>query len=223
MGYNTEPTVGVTLESNDEAFIINDKIRDKTIMPELRKYNLPEEIISKADEFYRADNAKIRRQKKRIDLLFYYTLKAYRDIHVNVDPNSIGKIFNLNSGKVQTAITTFKGKKESCYYFTSPVGIVRQYCEMLKVDSDTTQDIINITIRVITKCPELLDSHAQAIASGAMWYHFSTIGYEPDKRKFKYIVGRSIPTVKKFSKRIASIDNEEEDEDDGDLLELLIS
>jgi len=184
--------------------------KEKSIISDLVKYNIPEDIIAKADELYKRDDVKICRQKKRLHLLFYYTLQAYRDIYQHVDPNKIAKYFNLKQGDTMTAVSTFNKKKNvSKISFTSPLQLTRDYCRDLNIkEEEIVEEIVDLCRNVVFKNPRLLDSYPQTIASGVLWYYFQTSNYEPNREKFEKTVGRSTATIKKVAKLVSKIDNE---------------
>lgn len=189
--------------------LLDSKVKSKSIAPDLAKYNIPEDIIAKADELYKADKVDICRQRKRIFLLFYYTLEAYRENHKDVDPNKIGIVFGLSQGDIMTAVSTFNKKKNSCKIsFTSPIQLTMAYCDELRInDSIIKDEIHDLCMNVISKDPTLVNSYPQTIASGILYYYFQTTNYEPDKATFELIVGRSAATIKKMAKHVSIIDN----------------
>lgn len=206
--YNSYDDSDYGLGDSDSLLCIN--VKEKSIASDLVKYKIPEDIIAKADELYKRDNVKICRQKKRIHLLFYYTLHAYRDSYKDIDPNKIAKIFNLTQGDAMTAVSTFNKKKDSDNVnFTSPLRLTLNYCKDLNiVDEEILNEIKTLCLEVIHKNPNLLNSYPQTVASGILWYYFQTSNYEPDRLKFEQIVGRSTATIKKTAKLIGTIDNE---------------
>jgi len=206
--YNSYEDSSYGLSNSDSLLCSNTK--EKSIASDLVKYKIPEDIIAKADELYKRDKVKICRQKKRIHLLFYYTLHAYRDAYNDIDPNKIGKIFGLTQGDAMTAVSTFNKKKDTCkVFFTSPLSLTLNYCKDLNiVDVEILAEITKLCLEVIHKEPNLMNSYPQTIASGILWYYFQTSNYEPDRVKFEQIVGRSTATIKKTAKLIGTIDNE---------------
>ncbi len=189
---------------------LENKPKEKSIASDLAKYNVPEDIIARADELYKQDDVKICRQRKRLHLLFYYTLGAYRSIHRDVDPNKIAKYFDLTQGDTMTAVSTFnKKKKRSNLTFSSPVKLTGDYCFELKIrDPEIVEEIVNLCRNVICKNPLLLNNYPQTVASGVLWYYFQTYNYEPDRENFETVVGRSTATIKKVAKLVSTIDNE---------------
>lgn len=192
-------------------YLIESKPKEKSIAASLAKYpNIPADIIAKADELYKKDDVKICRQRKRIHLLFYYTLEAYRELFGDVDPNKIGKIFDLKQGDTMTAVSTFNKKKKCTKIkFTSPISLIQTYCYELNIkDDEIVEEICQLCKDTLAKDPILMNSYPQTVASGILWYYFQTTNYEPDRQKFEKIVGRSTATIKKIAKQISIIDNE---------------
>lgn len=195
----------------DEIMFFSSK--EKTIVPDLKKYLSDEDLISKADELYRKSETGISRQKQRIYLLFAYTLKAYRILYGPVDPNKIGKLFTLPNGiltpgKQNTAFSTFSNKKENCLYYTSPLDLIPKYCEELKIE-DSTEDIIKLGKEILNKEKSLMNIFPQTVAGGLIYYYLSGI-YDINginRNKLKKVLGRTLATIRKMSFVISEIDN----------------
>lgn len=187
------------------------KPRERSISQDLLKYDLPEDIISTADFLYKKDNVSICRQRKRLHLLFFYTLEAYRKRQGNVNTNNIAEIFNLDQGEIKTAISKFnKMKKKSKVSFSSPVEYVVMFARQLNVKEDLINDLVILSKKVITKKPILLNSFPETLASGILHYYFSTLNYNFERELFEKTVSRSSATIRKMSKIICEIDNRED-------------
>lgn len=195
----------------DETMFLYSK--EKTIIPDLKKYINDENLILKADELYRKSKTGISRQKQRIYLLFAFTLKAYRILYGPVDPNKIGKLFTLPSGtltpgKQNTAVSSFSDKKENSIYYTSAIDLIPSYCKDLNME-DISDDIVTLGNQIIAKDKTLMNVFPQTVAGGLIYYYLSNIytNSEIDKNRLKEVVGRTLATIRKMSIIITEIDN----------------
>lgn len=207
--YDEDENQGIVLTSDS---LLDSRPKEKSIAADLAKYDIPEDIIARADILYKEDQVdsfRICRQKKRKKLLFYFTLKAYRELYHDVDPNKIAKPFGLTQGDTMTAVSTFNKKKTSSdVYFCSPIKLTERYCEELSIkDPEIISEILRLCATVIEKEPNLINNYPQTIAAGVIWYFFQAYNYDPHREKFESIVGRSSATIKKMAKLVGEIDN----------------
>lgn len=203
----------ISISDFDESPIMT-AVKEKTIIPDLRRYLNDEDLILKADELYRKSETGISRQKQRIYLLFAYTLKAYRILYGPIDPNKIGKLFPLPSGailtpgKQNTAVSSFSNKKENTIYYTSAIDLIPDYCKSLEIE-DLTDDIIDLGKQIIAKEKSLMNVFPQTVAGGLIYYYLSNIytNSEIDKTRLKEVIGRTLATIRKMSVIISEVDN----------------
>lgn len=180
--------------------------REKSIANDLRKYLTDELLIEKADEIYRSKNSRISRQKKRILLLFYYTLEAYRILYGPVDPNKLGKLFSLKQGQQNTAYSSFSNRRENHVYFTSPINLISDYCDELRIDK-YKEEIVDFARDMLERDKSLYNKYPQTVAGGILLYYFSNIGSDMSQDKISEVVGKTPATLKKMAVIIQKIDN----------------
>lgn len=195
------------MDDTDQLNIQYGKVVEKSIIHDLMDYDLPEDVILKADYCYKEISSKIRRQNKRVLLYFYCVLKAYRELYGAVDPNSIRKTFGLTQGDIMKSVSTFSNKRVSEIIYTSPVDLIPDYCRRLKIKDECVEDIVKIGESIIKSNPTLKNDSPQTVAAGIIWYHLSTIGVDNEKKEFSSIVDRTPATVKKMYIKIATFDN----------------
>jgi transcription initiation factor TFIIIB Brf1 subunit/transcription initiation factor TFIIB len=194
-------------DEQEQVYIKYGKDIEKSITPSLRKYDLPEDVIDSADYHYRIRDYRITRQKKRILLYYYCSLRAYRDMYGTVDPNYVRKKFDISQGATMKATSLFSDKNISEVIYTSAVDLIPEYCQQLKLNQEVIEDIVLLGQSIIDKAPTLKNDSPQTVAAGIIWYHLTTIGVEQDKRKFSSIVDRTPATIKKMVSRVTIIDN----------------
>lgn len=196
------------LESMGEDKFLPER-KEKTIIPDLQKYNISEDVMMLADSIYKKDSTKVFRQKNRIFLLYYYTLLASRSIYNNVDPFRLGKLFNITQGQCVKAVNSFNKKRNaSMLSFTNPIFLLQSYCKELGInDPEDIEVITTLGREVILRDPTILNTYAQTLAGGILYYYGILYNEKINTEKLETITTRSINTIKKAANDIGLIHN----------------
>lgn len=200
--------------SHNEWSYINNKT-ERSILPDLRSYTLPEDIKLRADAIYNKMKYQVRRGKIRSQMLFFCVYCAYLELanvgEVTVDPVQLGKLFNLTPGEVQRCDSLFSplqtGYKPPSVY-TSPLGYLPDYCEAFGLSEDTIPEIIKLSTSILQKDKSLFEENPQTVAAGLLRYYTVTNGIiSDDPQKIINITGRSVATIDTMYRRLSTIDN----------------
>jgi transcription initiation factor TFIIIB Brf1 subunit/transcription initiation factor TFIIB len=184
---------------------------EKSILPDLKKYDFTNEIKNKADVIYSKMKYQVRRGKIRFQMLFFCIYCAHLELNIDINPIHLGGLFGLSKGEVQRCESIFSplqtGYKPPTK-ITSPLGYLPNFCSILSLSNDAVNDITNLGNKILNKDKSLYQENPQTVAAGLLRYYIITNGIilnEPQKLTF--ITGRSNVTIDVMYRRISAIDN----------------
>lgn len=184
---------------------------DRSILGDLKQYDIEDEIKNKADVVYNKMQPQTRRNKVRRQLLFYCTYCAYLELGRDVNPSVLGKIFDLDSGAVQKCYSLFSPLQTGYTppsSTASPLRYLPDYCARMGLTHEAVTDLISMSKRILNKDRTLLQETPQTVAAGLLRYWIEINGVViDDSQKLRNITGRSLVTIDTMFKRIANVDN----------------
>lgn len=184
---------------------------DRSILDALRGYPLSDDIKHKADWVFNQMESRVHRGRKRIQLLFYCTYCAYRELGRFVIPAKLGRLFGLTPVEVCECDSIFSYIQTGYQpprTNASPLEYLPEYCEDYHLSSELTSMIIDMSRFIIEKSPSLLQESPETVAGGLLSYCVTMCGIVTDDPKLlRTITGLSPATTETMYKRIAIIHN----------------
>lgn len=184
--------------------------KEKTPALELRKYDLPEEIIEHAVVILKKMDTGVRRARKR-DMLFYYcSREAYKTLGIYVDRFELAARFGLKKGDVKKCDTMFSPLNTGFHPVeteVTPMNFIPDFFEKLAIDSAQLPLIENIVARVSKQSPSLLQRNPRTLAAGFIKYFFSISGIHIDNKLLSETTKLSTATIDSMEKKIEDVDN----------------
>jgi transcription initiation factor TFIIIB Brf1 subunit/transcription initiation factor TFIIB len=182
---------------------------ERSILPDLSTYHIPEDIKKKADFIYSNMETQTRRNRIRHQLIFYCTYQAYRSLGINVDPGLLGKTFGLKGGQIQRCSSMFSklqtgfdpGKQQM-----SPIDCLRLFCQEIDLAPEAIDSAVLLAKSILRKDPTLDQDSPKTVAAGLFRYfaHINGIIFNKD---ITVITQRSQATIDAMYKRITTLDN----------------
>lgn len=185
--------------------------RSRSILKDLQKYALEDEIKNSANVIYNKMIRNVRRGRRRDSLLFYCVSSAYKEAKRIFDPFELGKMFDLTSSEVQKTDSIFSQTKTGYsppFIVYSPLDFIPYFGEKLNLSQETCEIVLSLAKTIFEKKPEILENAPQVIAAGILDYYTTTNGILVENKEiFSKFAGRSSITTDKISKIISAIDN----------------
>ena len=196
--------------SGFENATVNTK-KQRTILPDLVPYDLPEEIKNQADAIYNKMTPRVHRNKIRIQLLFYCVYCAYLELRIDVNPMSLGEVFGLTQGEVQKCYSIFSPLKTDysppCNNI-SPISYFPDFCSRFGLSDEARNDLVKLANNILKKEPALYQDHPQTVAAGIFRYYTLLNGItSEDNSLLVKVTKRSLATIDVVCKKIQLIDN----------------
>lgn len=184
---------------------------ERSIINDLKNYPFPDDIKNQADVIYNKMKYQVRRGKIRFQMLFFCVYCAHLELNRDVDPVTLGVIFDLTYGDVQRCDSLFSplqtGYRPPAKN-TSPIDYLPKYCENINLSQDAVNDMIAMSKSILRKDKKLRQENPQTVASGLLKYYIMTRGITLDDPLIMLkITGRSNVTIEGMYKHISTIDN----------------
>lgn len=183
---------------------------NKTLLPELQRYDFPDEIKVKADQIFQKMDTSIRRGHIRDYLVFYCIYNAYHELKIHKDPKQIALSVGIDLGEITKALSKFSESQEMYQppmITTSPLDLIPDYCRMIQLSDDTIENVLELAQEIIDKDNELLEGYPQKVAAGILRYFLTINGIAFKKNQFAEMLGLSEVTINNMYKKICLIHN----------------
>lgn len=184
---------------------------ERSILPDLARYPLTDDIKNMADVIYNKMRPQTRRGKVRTQMIFYCVYCAHLELKREVNPVKLGKVFDLTPGQVQKCHSMFAPLQTG--YFppaltTTPLRYLPDYCRDLQLSQDAIEFINTLAQNVLRKDQTLNEENPQTVAAGILRYYVMITGIVvEDLQKLSEITGRSTVTIEAMCRRISNVDN----------------
>lgn len=184
---------------------------DRSILPDLEKLNVPDDIKIEAEGVFRQLNTNTKRGRRRRKLLFYCIFMAYTKLGQPKDPKSIADMVGISSTEMTKAFSMCSESQtnyKSPIVHWSPLDFIPEYIEAVGVQLDCLDDVLKLGEEILQKDPDLHESYPQVVAGGILMYYMTIRGVEHiNKKKFAEVLKKSEMTISKMFKRIAQVHN----------------
>lgn len=187
------------------------KSTEKTILPDLEKLDIPNDVKIEAERIFRKLETNTKRGRRRKKLLFYCIFTAYTILNQPKDPKSIAELVDISSTQITKAFsmcsesqTNYKAPNVNW----TPIDFIPQYLESCGLSPDCEEEVIQFAKEILDKDPDLYESYPQVVAAGILQYYMTINGaININKKKFADIFKKSEMTISKMYKKIAQIHN----------------
>lgn len=187
------------------------KSADRSIMNDLEKLNLPEDVKLEAERIFHRLSTSTKRGKRRKKLLFYCIFNAYNMLGQPQDPKFIAELVDISPTEMTKAFSMcseIQTNYRPPNIHKTPLDFLPQHIQRVGLDSTCTDDIMALGSEVLLKDPELYEHYPQVVAAGILLYYLTINGISVDKKKFAELFRRSEMTIVKMFKRISQVHNE---------------
>lgn len=179
-----------------------------SIMNELNKINIPDDIKKDAERIYHTLNYHIRRGRKRKKMIFYCIYNAFLEHDIIYDPYILADYIGLESNEVQKCFSMFMvdNYKPVLRRF-HPKDFFYHYCKIFNIGLDILPELEKLCDEIIDKDKTLLETFPQTVAASILYYFLTIKGITINKVEFCKKLKRSETFITKLYERIASIHN----------------
>lgn len=182
---------------------------EKTLIGDLYQFNLPKEIIQEAESIFQKlrneSGIKIRKGKKKMQLLFYCIYFAYFNTGYPPDHKNIAELIGITQAEGTKSLSAF-GENASIVYASHDVYI-REYIEIpeLNLDSESKEEIIRLSDRLLGVRSEVLENFPHVLAAAIIQLYLTNKGRTTCKSLLANRVGRSEMTIAKIVKQLKKL------------------
>ena len=187
------------------------KKADRSILTDLDKLNIPNDIKVEAEGVFRQLNTNTKRGRRRKKLLFYCIFMAYTKLGQPKDPKAIADLVGISSTEMTKAFSMCSESQTN--YKTpivhwSPLDFIPEYIEPVGLELDCLDDVLKLGREVLEKDAELYESYPQVVAGCIIMYYMSINGaININKKRFAEVLKKSEMTISKMFKKIAKAHN----------------
>lgn len=184
----------------------------KNIVSEFNKYDLPDEVKTKANDIYnKMYKISTKRGKCRHQMLYILVYNAYKELGTPLDPIVLAKAMGLEKSQINKAFTKFSEIQtgyKSINIEIDIVSIIKRICENIGFDEDRLQHCLQVADIILEKDKDLLGEYRiQKIAAAIIEYYLYISGHQVDKELFSNITGISSSSINFLHKRMSNAYN----------------
>jgi transcription initiation factor TFIIIB Brf1 subunit/transcription initiation factor TFIIB len=185
------------------------KNSDKGIDKDLRKLNLPNDVIAIADQYYyEVTKGDIKRSNLRKGIMFACVFQSYKDLGKPQTPDDLQKLFKITRKNSSKGITYFhlrSEKKSGENGYITAEHFIPKIMESFSVKQEHIQAALDLYHKLKDKDPLFNSSNPQSVGSGLVYYYFKKINVDISGAMFGKAVGLSEITIIKISNKIDEI------------------
>jgi transcription initiation factor TFIIIB Brf1 subunit/transcription initiation factor TFIIB len=185
-------------------------MEDRTILPDLDKIQISDEIKYQAEKIFKQLGTGTRRGLKRKKLLFYCVYNAYKSLGILEDANTVADLVGIPYSEITKAFSLFSEGKtlyRAPITFRTPIDFIHKYYSEVGLGPESLRPLLDIAEEVLELDPELDENYPQVVAAGIIFYYLTINGISVNKEEFAKLIGKSPMTIAKMSKRISTIHN----------------
>ena len=151
----------------------------------------------------------IRRGNERKLLIYYCIKSAYHEFHCHFDDVELCKQLGLLVGATRSVENKF-GQLQTGYRpppaLNGVENLLQTYGEKLGLDGGVVEQMAVKYRELLSKEKLLLDEAPPNVAGGLICHFLEESGMAVDRRTVALVVGKSVPTITSFQKKLATID-----------------
>jgi transcription initiation factor TFIIIB Brf1 subunit/transcription initiation factor TFIIB len=195
-----------TKHSNDPSRCFLRKYEEKSIYRDTEGYNIPPDIIERANESYAlVTEDSILRGNSRKGLIVACIFYAYEDTGMRKSQDEIKNFFNINKKILSNGMKMFNLKIKRNPIYTSPVDFIPKIMEKFNLDEKHTKFVITLYTKICSKSAFINRSNPDSIAAGLSYFVLKHINFPVSLSDFSKRVGLSDITIHKISKKIKDV------------------
>lgn len=187
------------------------KKKCKSIMEDMAKLNLSEQIKKRADLIYNKMNTGVNRGSIRKKLTFFCIYCAHLELGLPCDPVKLGKECGLDSNQVQRCQSKFSPLQTGYTppkTVSSPIHYIGVYASELGLTEQCQNDVVEHFKILCDKKSEISEKNPQTVAAAFLKYYCTVNGIEFDNNNIlSEITCRSKGTIDSVFKIVSEIDN----------------
>jgi len=195
-----------TKNSNDPSRCFLRKYEEKSIYRDMEGYNIPSDIIERANESYAVvTEESILRGNSRKGLIVACIFYAYEDIGMRKSQDEIKNYFSINKKILSNGMKMYNLKIKRTPVYTSPIDFIPRIMEKFNLDDKHTQFVITLYNKICSKSSFINRSNPDSIAAGLSYFVLKHINFPVSLSDFSKRVGLSDITIHKISKKIKDV------------------
>ena len=184
--------------------------KDVSVVDELRKYNLPDDVVSEGARIWKSMNAKIKEKRKTAKLYFFLIFTAYCNLGFPIPPEEVAEIVKISKSDYKKSYNTYSPFdtglpiNNTIFY---PKHYLPGFCKKANFTERMTNNMIAFSENIIRLHPDLMENSPATLSTGIFKYYAFCQGYEFKPEEIKAITGISKGTSDDYYKLIMSLDN----------------
>jgi len=178
----------------------------KSIIPDLKNYQIDVLVASKAEEIYRKFKIPTKRGRNRKLLLLMCVYYAKMELGTPENIRDVGKIFGLNNKDISAAKSQFSREKTGYSppnLFVKPSYFVKQYFNKISLSPEKMNDVIKMCNSIVAKDSSLEKVFPSHVAIAVIFFYSHINGIELDKKKVTTdLLNRSYATIQQTYSKV---------------------
>jgi len=189
-----------------------EEFQKKSIIPELSKYEITDEVKIKANEIYnKMSLINTKRGNCRKQMFFILLYYSYKELNIPVDPNVLAKSMNIEKSQINKAFTKFSEIQTGYKPVNVEIDInttIKRICDNIGFDEDRLNHCLEVSDIILAKDKELLFEYKiQKVAAAIIEFYLYISGHHVDKELFSNITGISSSSINFLHKRLSGAYN----------------
>ena len=186
-----------------------------SIMGDLAKFNIPEDVKMEADVVYKIITDELGVKKSKDILIYYCVFSAYSRIGTPTDPLLLGKKIGLSDKKIRRASREYAlvlnqatgGKSQITYI--EPHKLISMYAQDMCFGEEHIEELMLQYKRTISRTQDhdLLDLPDKTHAAGQIYYYIQTTGLGITLNTIASAFSLSPGTIKSAASTVCKVDN----------------
>ena len=195
-----------TKQSSDPSRCFLRKYEEKSIYRDMEGYQLPEEVIERANNSYAlVTEESILRGNSRKGLIVACIFYAYEDLGQRKSQDEIKQFFDINKKILSNGMKMFNLKIKRSPVYTSPIDFIPKIMSKFQLSDKHTQFVKTLFTKICSRSSFINRSNPDSIAAGLSYFVMKHINYPVSLGDFSKKVGLSDITIHKISKKIKDL------------------
>ena len=195
-----------TKQSSDPSRCFLRKYEEKSIYRDMEGYNLPSDIIEKANTSYTfVTEDSILRGNSRKGLIVACIFYAFEDLGQRKSQDEIKQFFDINKKILSNGMKMFNLKIKRSPVYTSPVDFIPKIMTKFNLSEKHIQFVTTLYNKICVRSSFINRSNPDSIAAGLSYFVLKHINFPVSLSDFSKRVGLSDITIHKISKKIKDL------------------
>lgn len=193
-------------QSSDPSRCFLRKYEEKSIYRDMEGYQLPPDIIEKANASYTmVTDDSILRGNSRKGLIVACIFYAYEDSGHRKSQDEIKQFFGINKKILSNGMKMFNLKIKRNPVYTSPVDFIPKILSKFNLSDKHIQFVTTLYNKICSQSAFINRSNPDSIAAGLSYFVLKHINFPVTLSDFSKRVGLSDITIHKISKKIKDL------------------